>query len=66
MADAPRDSWGLEAATDAREFVARGTPGIIWGPGELAQAHTVDEHIDLGDAAVGLEILKEGVRETLS
>ncbi|WP_135824025.1 M20 family metallopeptidase [Halorussus ruber] len=66
MADAPREPWGLEAATDAREFVARGTPAIIWGPGELAQAHTVDEHIDLGDAVAGLEILKKGVRETLS
>ncbi|WP_276298993.1 M20 family metallopeptidase [Halorussus lipolyticus] len=66
MADAPREPWGLEAATDAREFVARGTPAIIWGPGELAQAHTVDEHIDLRDAGVGLAILKRAVRGILS
>ncbi|WP_435176309.1 M20 family metallopeptidase [Halorussus sp. AFM4] len=65
-ADAPAEPWGLEAATDAREFVAAGTPAIIWGPGELAQAHTADEHVDLGDAALGLEILQEAASEILS
>ncbi|WP_128476546.1 M20 family metallopeptidase [Halorussus pelagicus] len=66
LADAPADPWGLEAATDAREFVARGTPAIIWGPGNLAQAHAVDEYIDLADAATGLEILKTGAKAVLS
>jgi succinyl-diaminopimelate desuccinylase len=66
MAGAPSEPWGLEAATDAREFVAVGTPAVIWGPGELAQAHTADEHIDLADAALGLEILKAASREVLS
>ncbi|UPW01269.1 M20 family metallopeptidase [Halorussus gelatinilyticus] len=65
-ADAPREPWGLEAATDAREFVAAGTPAIIWGPGNLAQAHAVDEYIDLADAATGLDILTDGVRGVLS
>ncbi|WP_276279645.1 M20 family metallopeptidase [Halorussus caseinilyticus] len=66
LADAPADPWGLEAATDAREFVARGTPAIIWGPGELAQAHTADEHVELDDAALGLQILTEAARGVLS
>jgi succinyl-diaminopimelate desuccinylase len=66
MADAPREPWGLEAATDAREFVAAGTPAVIWGPGELAQAHSADERIDLREAAVGLEILKRAGRGILS
>jgi succinyl-diaminopimelate desuccinylase len=66
MADAPREPWGLEAATDAREFVAAGTPAVIWGPGELAQAHSADERIDLREAAVGLEILKRAGRRILS
>lgn len=66
LADAPDEPWGLEAATDAREFVAAGIPAIIWGPGELAQAHTADEHIELEDAALGLEILKEAARRLLS
>ncbi|WP_137284697.1 M20 family metallopeptidase [Halorussus salinisoli] len=66
LADAPEAPWGLEAATDAREFVAVGTPAVIWGPGELAQAHTADECIDLGDAALGLTILKRAARRLLS
>ena len=66
MADAPREPWGLEAATDAREFVAAGTPAVIWGPGELARAHSADERIDLREAALGLDILKRAVRGILS
>ncbi|PSP54982.1 acetylornithine deacetylase [Halobacteriales archaeon QS_1_67_19] len=66
VADAAAEPWGLEAATDAREFVARDVPAIVWGPGSLAQAHAVDESIDLGDAALGLEILKRATRELLS
>ena len=59
------EPWGLEAATDAREFISRGTPAIIWGPGSLDQAHTVDERIDLDGAARCLELLKTGIRKTL-
>jgi succinyl-diaminopimelate desuccinylase len=66
MADAPAVPWGLEAATDAREFVAAGVPAVIWGPGDLAQAHAVDESIDLEDAALGREILTETARGLLS
>jgi succinyl-diaminopimelate desuccinylase len=66
LADAPREAWGLEAATDAREFVAAGIPAIIWGAGDLGQAHTVDESVALADAATGLEVLKESVRLTLT
>ena len=66
LADAPRDPWGLEAATDAREFTTDGIPAIIWGPGSLSQAHTTDEHVDLAEAETGLEILKRASRELLS
>lgn len=58
------EPWGMEAATDAREFVAAGTPAIIWGPGSLSQAHAVDESIDLDDAALGAALLERGLRET--
>jgi hypothetical protein len=53
-------------ATDAREFVARGTPAIVWGPGSLDQAHTVDEWIDLGEATRCLAVAKAEIRETLA
>jgi succinyl-diaminopimelate desuccinylase len=66
LADAPTEPWGLEAATDAREFVQAGIPAIIWGPGSLDQAHTVDEWIDLDEAERGLEILKRAARKVLS
>jgi len=66
LAGAPTELWGLEAATDAREFVKDGIPAIIWGPGSLDQAHTVDEWIDLDEAETGLEILEAAVRELLS
>jgi acetylornithine deacetylase len=43
---------GLETApasvafgTDAGEFSARGWPGIVFGPGSIAQAHTHDEWV---------------------
>jgi len=65
-ADAPTEPWGMEAATDAREFVERGTDAVIWGPGDLSRAHAVDECIDLDDAALGLEILKDATGEILA
>lgn len=55
---APSDPWGLEAATDAREFVAAGIPAIVWGPGSLSQAHTVDEHVSLDEATEALAVLE--------
>jgi succinyl-diaminopimelate desuccinylase len=65
-ADAPTEPWGMEAATDAREFVKQGTEAVIWGPGDLSRAHAVDECIDLDEAALGLDILKTATREILS
>ncbi|USZ67359.1 M20 family metallopeptidase [Halorussus salilacus] len=66
LADAPDEPWGMEAATDAREFVKDGTDAIIWGPGNLSQAHAADEYVELDDAALGLEILERAARELLS
>lgn len=54
---------GLEAATDAREFIADGTDAIIWGPGSLEQAHTVDEWISLDEVMAGYEVLTSGLRQ---
>ena len=66
LADAPAKPWGLEAATDAREFVRSGIPAVIWGAGDLAQAHAADEWVDLGDVALGREILTKAARQLLS
>ena len=37
---------GLAAATDAPHF---GCPAIICGPGALAQAHTLDEYVEIDE-----------------
>lgn len=60
-ADVSADPMGLEAATDARSFIERGMPAVIWGPGELAQAHTVDEHI----AIAAIEAAHDGLRRAV-
>lgn len=39
---------GCEAGLRAR---VRGTPTLVWGPGSLAQAHAVDEHVEWGQVA---------------
>jgi len=63
---APNEPWGLEAATDAREFVAAGVPAVVWGPGSLSQAHTVDEHVDLAEAGDALGVLTDVAERVLS
>jgi succinyl-diaminopimelate desuccinylase len=59
--------WGIEAATDARNFcVDAGVPAVTWGPGDLDQAHTVDESIDLAEATVARDVLEATVRELIA
>lgn len=40
---------GVPYGTDGAILVGRGIPTVVWGPGDIAQAHTADEHIDLGE-----------------
>ncbi|MFC4407804.1 M20 family metallopeptidase [Haloarchaeobius iranensis] len=63
---APDEPWGMAAATDAREFVADGTPAVVWGPGSLSEAHTVDESIPVAEAERALPILESVVEDVLS
>lgn len=67
VASVSTEPWGIRASTDVRDFINHaGIPAITWGPGSLAQAHTVDEYIDLDEAKDGLEILKQAARTILS
>jgi acetylornithine deacetylase/succinyl-diaminopimelate desuccinylase family protein len=43
----------MRAATDARFLIAAGIPTVVFGPGDLEQAHTVDESIAIADLADG-------------
>ncbi|WP_121741335.1 M20 family metallopeptidase [Natronorubrum halophilum] len=66
VADVPTEPWGINASTDVRNFINdAGMDAITWGPGDISQAHTYDEHVDLEAAATGLEILLEAGREML-
>jgi len=44
---------GLSGACDMTHFRARGVPCVVLGPGDSAQAHQPDEHIDLRDLNQG-------------
>jgi succinyl-diaminopimelate desuccinylase len=44
---------GMPGSTDARFLAAAGIPTVIFGPGDVAQAHTTDESILLDDLANG-------------
>ena len=45
-------------ATDASAFTSLGIPTPIFGPGNMAKAHTQDEYIEIADLENGLEIYK--------
>lgn len=63
-AGVPVDPWGIEASTDVRNLVNDAEiPAITWGPGDLNQAHTVDESIDLNEAMTALEVLEASLTE---
>lgn len=67
VADVPTDPWGVTASTDVRNFVNDADiEAITWGPGDISQAHTYDEHVDLAAATDGLEALIGAARETIS
>lgn len=66
VAGVATDPWGVTASTDVRNFVNdAGIEAITWGPGDLSQAHTYDEHVDLSAANDGLDALLGAAREIL-
>ena len=43
--------------TNAGVYAAAGVPSVVFGPGSIAQAHTADEWIDLGQVAAAVDVL---------
>jgi acetylornithine deacetylase len=43
--------------TNAGVYSVAGVPSLVFGPGSIAQAHTADEWIDLGQLAAAVEVL---------
>ncbi|MGW0806547.1 M20 family metallopeptidase [Nonomuraea sp. NPDC002799] len=54
--DGPRQ---FGATTDARFLRAAGTPTIVWGPGDLRRAHTVDEWVSVAELETATARLTE-------
>lgn len=63
-ADVSTDPWGIQASTDVRNFINDADiEAVTWGPGDLDQAHTYDEHIDLVEAVTGYEVLTAALQD---
>ncbi|MBL8798048.1 MAG: M20 family metallopeptidase [Planctomycetia bacterium] len=57
---ASRGSFEVTAVpygTDASTIAEAGIPAVVFGPGDIAQAHTCDEWVDLGEVELASEIL---------
>lgn len=52
----PDGLTGVGYGTDASSFSRAGIPTIVLGPGDIAQGHTADEWIDLGQLNSGVDV----------
>ncbi|MBI2826898.1 MAG: M20 family metallopeptidase [Planctomycetia bacterium] len=48
---------GVAFGTDAATIAAAGVPSVVFGPGSIAQAHTADEWLDVGELRQASEAL---------
>jgi acetylornithine deacetylase len=48
---------GFPAGCDARHFAMHGIPAVIFGPGDLRNAHSVDEYVPVDEYLKCLETL---------
>src|SRR5207248_2503533 len=47
---------GVPFGTDASKLSQVGIPSVVFGPGNIDLAHTVDEHIELAEVARAAEV----------
>lgn len=52
----PTELQGEPYATDAGDLSQGGIPAVVIGPGNIAQAHTKDEFIELDQLHKGVEV----------
>ncbi|MES2789649.1 MAG: M20 family metallopeptidase [Planctomycetota bacterium] len=52
----PRDKVGVPYGTNASRTSATNVPSLVFGPGSIYQAHTVDEWIDIAELRQAAEI----------
>lgn len=53
---------GVPYGTDAPAYDALGIPTVVFGPGNIAQAHTCDEHVAVDQLHAAVEILVKFVK----
>ena len=51
--DGPAELMGFRGASDARFFADAGKDVVVCGPGDIALAHTVGEHVELAEVERG-------------
>ena len=54
---------GFRSWSDAQNLVEKGTPTVVFGPGELRNAHTQNEHVDMKDVERAYEILAKVLKD---
>ncbi len=66
-ADISTDPAGAPWSCDFRNLVNEGgmTESVVWGPGDISQAGTFDEHVDLSSATTGLTVLQTAIDDLL-
>jgi len=52
----PRRKVGVPYGTHASRIAASGVPSVVFGPGDIAQAHTVDEWIEIDQLRLATEV----------
>lgn len=57
------DVLAARYGTNASIYAAADVPSVVFGPGSIAQAHTVDEWIDLSEVATAASILTATVQQ---
>lgn len=61
-----RRTLGADFFTDASPLASAGIPAILYGPGDIAQAHTSEEWIDLTQLEQATEVVKRFLQEVES
>ena len=58
----PPELWGMPSWTDAANLRNKGIPSFVMGAGELALAHTPEEHVEIEEVLKLSSILREVLR----
>lgn len=62
----PTERRGVTFGSDGNRLAAGDIPCVVFGPGDIAHAHTNQEHIDLNEVVQAAEIMADAAREFLS